>query len=301
MERHEVEAFLAVADELHFGRAAERLYVSTGRISQTIKVLERRFGAALFERTSRRVALTPIGRQFYEDLLPGVEQIRTAVRRATAAGRGLTGTLDIGFVGAAAGELILEVHKAFRTEHPDIEVRIREIQIDDGLDGWRRDTYDMALIGRPIVEPDLVVGPTLISEDRMLAVPAAHPLAAKSSLSLEDLAEVTLLRMPRTVPDSLLDDRIPSHTPSGRPIAHGPIAHTFQEILAMIGAGAGAFVVGAQVTRFYLRPGVRYVPFHDAPPVEWGFVWLRARETARVRAFDAAAARLARDCRGERG
>ncbi|MBU3067967.1 LysR family transcriptional regulator [Nocardia sp. NEAU-G5] len=300
MERHEIEAFLAVADELHFGRAAERLHVSTGRISQTIKVLERRFGAALFERTSRRVALTPIGRQFYEDLLPGVEQIRTAVCRATAAGRGLTGTLDIGFVGAAAGELILEVHKAFRAEHPDIEVRIREIQINDGLDGWRRDTYDMALTGRPIVEPDLVVGPTLIFEDRMLALPAAHPLAARSSLSLEDLAEVTLLRMPRTVPDALLDDRIPSHTPNGRPIAHGPIAHTFQEILAMIGAGTGAFVVGAQVTRFYLRPGVRYVPFRDAPPVEWGFVWLRARETVRVRAFAAAAARLTRDCRSER-
>ncbi len=70
MERHEVDAFLAVAEELHFSRAAERLRLSTARVSQTIQRLERRVGAPLFERTSRMVRLTPIGRQFRDDLEP---------------------------------------------------------------------------------------------------------------------------------------------------------------------------------------------------------------------------------------
>lgn len=295
MERYELEAFLAVAEELHFGRAAERLRVTTGRISQTIKGLERRFGAALFERTSRRVALTPIGRQLYDDLTPGLRQVRQALDRATNSGRGTDGIIDVGFVGAAAGQLILETTKVFRAEHPGAEVRFREVQITDGLESWRSEAYDMVLISRPIDEPDLVTGPTLISEQRMLAIPRGHRLAAESELSQEDLAEVTLLRMPGTVPDSVLDDRTPSHTPTGRPIEHGPVVHTFQELLARIGAGEGGFVVGAQVTRFYLRPDIVYLPLRDAPPIEWGFVWRVSRETERVRAFNDAALRVSKN------
>lgn len=289
MERHEIEAFLTLADELHFGRAAERLRVSPSRITQIIQRLERQIGATLFERTSRKVTLTPIGQLLREDLLPGHQRIQQAIERATAEGRGVTGVLNIGFNGAAAGQLILEATKHFRAAHPGSEVNIREVQISDGLIGWRSDAFDMVLIGRPIDEPDLVTGPTLISEARMLAVSSRHPLARRASISLEDLTAVTLLRMPTTLPDSVVQDRVPSHTPSGAPIAHGRRAQTFQEILTLIGAGEGAFIVGAQVTRFYLRPDVTYLPFDDAPPVEWGFVWRVSRETARVRAFNDAA------------
>ncbi|MFE7796246.1 LysR family transcriptional regulator [Nocardia sp. NPDC057440] len=289
MERHEIEAFLTLADELHFGRAAERLRVSPSRITQIIQRLERQIGAPLFERTSRRVTLTPIGRLLREDLLPGHQRIQQAIQRATAEGRGVTGVLNVGFNGAAAGQLILETTKHYRAAHPGSEVNIREVQINDGLNGWRSDAFDMVLISRPIDEPDLVTGPTLISEARMLAVSSRHPLARRASISLEDLTEVTLLRMPTTLPDSVVQDRVPSHTPSGAPIAHGRRAQTFQEILTLTGAGEGAFIVGAQVTRFYLRPDVVYLPFDDAPPVEWGFVWQVSRETARVRAFNDAA------------
>lgn len=294
MERYEVEAFLAVAEELHFGRAAERLRISTGRVSQTIKLLERRFGAVLFERTSRRVALTPIGRQLQADLRPVVEQMRYAIERATAAGHGMQGTLDIGFGDAAAGQLLLEATELFRTENPGADIRIREVQLSDGLDSCRTDAYDMLLICRPVDEPDFISGPTLMSEPRMLAVPAAHALATRSWITPEDLADITLIRMPTNLPAAMLEDRTPARTPGGRPIAHGLIAHTFQEILALVGAGAGGFIVGAQVTRFYLRPDVVYVPIRDAAPLEWGFVWQATRETARIRAFSDAALRASK-------
>ena len=87
MEQRDIEIFLTLAEELHFGRTAERLHVSTARVSQTIKKLERRIGAALFERTSRQVALTPIGRRLDDDLRPAYQQIREGIDRAIASGR----------------------------------------------------------------------------------------------------------------------------------------------------------------------------------------------------------------------
>jgi DNA-binding transcriptional LysR family regulator len=103
LERYELEAFLAVAEELHFGHAAERLRVSTARVSQTIRKLERRVGVALFNRTSRRVELSPVGRAFYDDLRPAWDQIAAAVDRAVEAGRGFAQTLRVCFTGAAGG------------------------------------------------------------------------------------------------------------------------------------------------------------------------------------------------------
>src|SRR5512141_1703599 len=97
MERREIEIFLVLADELHFGRTAERLHVTTARVSQTIRKLEHRFGTLLFERTSRRVTLTPVGRRLADDLRPAFEQIEAGIARATLAGREVRGVLRVGF------------------------------------------------------------------------------------------------------------------------------------------------------------------------------------------------------------
>jgi DNA-binding transcriptional LysR family regulator len=101
LERHEFDAFLTLSEELHFGRTAERLRVSTARVSQTIRKLERQVGSPLFIRTSRRVELTAVGRQLYDDLRPARNMIDTAMQRAIDAGRGFTGTLRAGFLTAA--------------------------------------------------------------------------------------------------------------------------------------------------------------------------------------------------------
>src|SRR4051794_2209436 len=145
LERHELEAFLALAEELHFGRTAERLRVSTARISQTIARLERRVGVPLFNRTSRRVELTAVGRQLYERTRPAWDQIGTALEQAIAAGRGVTGTLRAAFVGAAGGQLLVGAAELFRRRHPDCEVQLREAQMID-LMPWLRDgQIDIAL------------------------------------------------------------------------------------------------------------------------------------------------------------
>src|SRR4051812_47503341 len=123
LERHELEAFLTLAEELHFGRTAERLRVSTARVSQTIAKLERRIGVPLFNRTSRRVELTAVGQRLYEDVRPAWDQITTAFEQAVVAGRGLTGMLRVAFVGAASGQLLVGATELFRGRHPDCDVQ----------------------------------------------------------------------------------------------------------------------------------------------------------------------------------
>jgi DNA-binding transcriptional LysR family regulator len=294
LERHEVEAFLALAEELHFGRAADRLRVSTTRVSQIIRKLERRVGVPLFDRTSRRVQLTAVGRQLYEDVRPAWEHITASLQRATDAGRGLTGTLRAGFVGAAGGQLMFRVAELFRDRHRECDVQIREAQIGEAVPWILDGEVDIALVGYPADAPGLTAGGALISEARMLAVPAEHPLAAQESVSAEDLARIPLIRLPATIPEALRAMWTPDTTPGGRRIEAGPVATTFQEMLALIGSGRGAFPVGAHVRRYYVRPDVVYVFFSDAPPIEWGLVWRTDNATARVLAFNDASRNVVR-------
>lgn len=301
LERHEVEAFLTLAEELHFGRTAERLRVSTARVSQTIAKLERRAGVPLFRRTSRRVELTAPGRRLYEDVRPAWDQIAAAFERVTVAGRGLAGPLPVAFVGAAGGQLLIGVAERLRRRHPDCDVQLREAQMID-LMPWLRDgTVDVALATFPIAEPGITTGPVLMTEARLLAVPAGHPFARRDSLGLEDLAGTTVLQLPGTLPASLRADRTPAATPSGRPIAGGPAVATFNEVLTLIGAGHGVFPVGEQARRYYSRPDVAYVPLRDAPPLRWGLLWRTGGATARVEAFVAAARELSHPLGNVRG
>jgi DNA-binding transcriptional LysR family regulator len=297
VEQRDIEIFLTVADELHFGRAAERLHVSTARVSQTIKKVERQIGAPLFERTSRRVELTPIGRRLGDRLRPAYQQIQEALDEAVAGAGGVRGTLRVGFVGAAAGKFVLEVAEAFRAEHPECEVQFREKQFGAGLGPLRGGEFDMLLATVPVFgarEADLTRGSLLFEGDRMLAVSARHPFAHRRSVSFADLARTTVLRLPATVPDYWDHALVPQHTSDGRPVERGPSFGTVQEMLALVGAGMGTYPVPSQATGYHVRPDVAYVPIHDAPPHLWRFVWLSAAETARIRAFDRAAAALAK-------
>ena len=291
MEQREIEAFLTLAEELHFGRTAERLLVSTGRVSQLIKTLERRTGAPLFERTSRRVALTPLGEQLNDDLRPAYERVQAALAKAADAGRGV---LRAGFVNAAAGQLVVSIADAFRARHPDCAVEIREAQVGDCLTALRSGEIDVLAAAFPLREPDLVAGPVLVREPRLLAVSSGHPFARLASVSVEDLSRAEVLRAPCGGLDYWEADRVPARTPGGRGVERGQETTTFQEMLTLIGAGRGVYPVGAHAERYYARPDVAYVPFRDAPPLEWGLIWRASGETARVRAF----AQAARDTTG---
>jgi len=293
VERREIEIFLVLAEELHFGRTAERLHVTTARVSQTISKLEQRFGALLFERTSRRVTLTPVGRRLHDDLKPAFDQIEEGIERAIAAGREVRGVLRVGFFRAAAARFVLDVANLFEARHPDCAVEIRENQLNNALGLVRADEIDILLLMLPLDEPDLVAGPVLVREARMLAVSSRHPFARRESVSLNDLARDKVLRSPDSLPAYLHDSLVPAQTPDGQTITRGPTFATIQEMLSLIGAGRGMYPQPAHMAQYYARPDVTYVPIRDGAPFEWAFTWRRVAETQRIRAFNQAALDLA--------
>ncbi|MBQ0896967.1 LysR family transcriptional regulator [Micromonospora sp. U56] len=288
LERHEVETFLALAEELHFGRTAERLRVTTGRISHVVKKLERRIGAPLFERTSRVVRLTPIGHRLADDLRPLVAGMEDAVRRAVEAGRGVTGELRVAFLGEWTAPVLLRAVNLFRERHPDCEVHVHEAQLANSRSSLVDGSIDVLIAAYPF--DGMANGPALLSEGRVLAVAAGHPLAGAEWVSLEVLADHPVVQYPAVTSAEFKRDRTPDRTPSGRPVPRGPVGNTFSEMLSLVAMDRGVLPVGEHTRRYYPRPDVAYVPIHDAPPIRRGPVWLETNTTERVREFVRAAA-----------
>ncbi|MFE4357777.1 LysR family transcriptional regulator [Kitasatospora sp. NPDC056800] len=293
-ERLEIEGFVVLAEELHFGRTAERLGVSRARVSQTIQRLERRVGAPLFERTSRRVRLTELGRRLLEDVGPAYRRIGDGLERARAAARGVEGVLTVGYLGGAAGEFVMEVIGAFARRHPGIDVRIHETQVASMFEPLRGGGAQVLVTQFPVEEEDLVRGPVVLRVPRMLAVPANHVLARRESVGVEDLARDRVFACTGHVPGYWQEWLAPSVTPGGRVVERGRSAATLAETLAMVGAGQGISPVGADVAAHSAPPGVVFVPFVDAEPLEYGLVWRAGGDSARVRAFAAVAVERAR-------
>ncbi|RJL36158.1 LysR family transcriptional regulator [Bailinhaonella thermotolerans] len=285
-----METFLTLAEELHFGRAADRLHVSRARVSQMTQALERRVGGPLFERTSRKVALTPLGGRLREDLRPHYLGVLDALATAADSAQGGGGVLRVGFSSPAASERVMGVVEAFRASHPRCQVRIREVHLSDRYGPLRRGELDLQVVELPVEEPDLTVGPVLLRDATVLAVSASHRLAGRASVSIEDLAGENLL-VTGDMPGYFRAHHMPGRTPSGRPIPHSTTTRYWQELLALVAAGEGVTISAAQGARYYPRPNLVYVPFHDVAPFEYALVWRTAGVSPRARSFIGTAVR----------
>ena len=275
MERREIEIFLTLAEELHFGRTAERLLVSQARVSQTIAKLERRFGVSLFERTSRRVALTPVGSALYTDVRAGHDRIEKGVAAAVAVGRGVTGTLAVGLEAPAVAELAAGVFARFRTRHSGVEVMFRETGFADPLDLLRDGEVDVAVTNAPVDEEGFEEGPEVYREPVVLAMARRHHLAVRETVALADLDGETVFRAGRrAAPYRQEPDRT---------------AATLLDLMTLIAAGEGVCPLAAHAADYFARPSLAMVPFETgSPPVRWVLCWRRGQRTARVAELAAA-------------
>ncbi|GAA3017879.1 LysR family transcriptional regulator [Streptosporangium longisporum] len=290
MELRDIEIFLTLAEELHFGRTAERLGVSQARVSQAVGRQERRLGVVLFDRTSRRVTLTPVGRRLREDLQQALDLLRAGLARAEAAGLG-SQTLRLGVFGHAGHELRPLVD-AFRTRHPGIDVRFGEINGSDPFTALRTGDHDAHVLWLPVAEPDLTVGPVVFTAGRVLAVPADHPLAGRGTASLEDLADNHVVDLGPDAPAYWVESMVPTRTPLGRRVPRGPAARTFHEILSLVAAGDCVHPLGEVAARYNNPPGVVFLPLRDAPVLRWALTWRSAADGPALRALARTAADL---------
>ena len=284
MDMQQVEAFLAVADELHFGRAAERLVLSRPRVSKLIASLEREVGGALFSRTSRRVRLTPLGTRFRQQLRPGYNQMQAALADARAAATQASGVLRIGFTVTTGGQALTRLVTAFASAHPDCQVSLTEVGIGDPYAPLRRDEIDVLVNWLAVDEPDLTAGPVIDRCDRALAVAAGHPLAASRQVTAEDLGDLEMARIPPSLPAALSDALPPPRPPSGRPTRRIHQVQGLHHTLALVASGRIVHPTVASLPLAH-RADITLIPITGLPPLPLGLIWCTAHENARIRAL----------------
>src|SRR5579884_462167 len=158
IELREIRVFLTLAQELHFGRTADRLRLSTSHVSQTIRTLEARIGGQLLERSSRHVALTALGERFREQLEPAFAAVQDAVDAAQRDARGLTAQLRLGFTETTQGPVLSRLVRGFQDLHPGCEVTLHEVEAFDPYSRLRRGEVDVLCHYLPVAEADLIAG-----------------------------------------------------------------------------------------------------------------------------------------------
>ncbi|MGW0878985.1 LysR family transcriptional regulator [Streptomyces sp. NPDC002671] len=292
MDLTEIETFLVLSEELHFGRTAERLMLSQSRVSQLIRNLERRIGAPLFTRTSRRVALTPLGQHTRGTLGTAYTGLRKSFEEAVAIAQGVVGTLRVGFLGCLNGPPLTDPVTAFGRRHPACDITVAEVAWSDVYGALRTDEIDVLFTLLPLDEPDLRVGTVLVSHPRVLAVATDHPLARRETVDVEELADWVVLDGPAERPEAFRHAICPPFTPRGRPLRREPGGRTYQEALHSVASGRLVWATHEGLFRLYRHPGVTHRPLTGMAPANGALVWRTDTETAKIRAFTALATQL---------
>jgi DNA-binding transcriptional LysR family regulator len=280
----EIEVFLALAEELHFGRTAERLHMPQPRVSRLVSALEHRVGGTLFERTSRRVRLTPLGEQLRSQLQPAYLQLTAVLDEARAAARRTAGVLRIGFSPTSNMAVLTRLTVAFEARNPGCHAVLDGISNLDPYSALRRGELDVLVNWMAVDEPDLTAGPVLEYRDRVLAVASTDPLAGRQSVSLEDIADRDVALMIPPFPPALYDAIIPPCTPSGRVIRRSQPARSIHELVALVARGQIVHPTAAGIPMF-ARDDICLVPLTDVPPLALGLIWCTAHQNARIRAL----------------
>jgi DNA-binding transcriptional LysR family regulator len=303
VELRDIRTFLTVSEELHFGRAAKRLHVSQGRVSQMIRALEREVGAALFERTSRQVRLTVLGERFRVGVQQGYDDLAQVLQDCRAAALSASGRLRVGYAPSIGGDFTTRVTAAFEADHPWCTTTLHAVPFGCGIrpeDTLKDDAADVVLAwspggdGKAMEATDLTVGPVLAEVPRALLVPDHHPLAEHRTVSVEDLTEYELLKPPITEDPRLRDLWTPRFTPSGRPIRHtaddlatltGRRGVLVEDVLTLVARGRGLHCTVTSLLERFPFPGLRVIPIRDMAPMVVVPVWLTAADNATIRAF----------------
>lgn len=248
MELRHLRYFVAVAEELHFGRAAVRLHISQPPLSQQIKALEEELGVTLFRRTRRVVSLTDAGKAFLPAARATIEQARRAESLVRDVASGRAGSLAIGFVMSAGYSILPDAIRRFRKAHPDVALILREMIPSEQLEALAKQALDIGILRPPVSAPGISFE-TLLDEPLVAALPAGHRLAAKRTLRLQQLQDEDWILFPRRHGPGLLDAithacREAGFSPSVR---HEP--NDIQSVLAHVAAGLGVSLLPGSLFR----------------------------------------------------
>jgi DNA-binding transcriptional LysR family regulator len=257
----QLRAFLAVAEHLSFTRAAQHLGVAQPALSQTVRTLERELGVALFERTTRSVALTDAGAAFAAELAPAMASIHAAVQGARAA---QPSVLRVAFKAGGVGPLLTEVLHAFNAAHPHIEITLERLEWGDETRSLRTGACDVALV-RPPLDVSGLRTVVLFTDRRVLAVAATHRLARQRRVHIDELADEPIVHGGPHAPAALQDYWTINPRPDGRTPVWGPAARSNEEMLEHVALGSAVAITAATVPGYYPRPDIAFRPLDGIP------------------------------------
>ena len=260
MELRHLRYFVAVAEELHFGRAAERLHIAQPPLSQQIKALENELGVQLLARTKRKVELTPAGRLFLDEARLTLSQAARAQRIAVEADKGVRGRLRIGFVTSASYSILPVLVRRFRRDFPFIDLDLVEMIPSRQIEALEQGRIDVGIL-RPPVEGAGLVLETILEEPLVAALPSDHRLAVQKTVSLKMLAEEAFVFFPRHHGPGIYDVVMHAcHAAGFSPrISYAP--NEMQTILAYVAAGLGVSIVPQSLSGFH-QGSIQYLPVH---------------------------------------
>jgi DNA-binding transcriptional LysR family regulator len=261
MELKQLRYFVAVAEELHFGRAARRLFISQPALSFDIRRFEEQLGVQLLERNSKTVALTNAGHVLLGEARRLLQQAEEAERMTTRSAHGLAGRLRIGFVNSMLYRGLPEAVQRFEAEHPAVEIVLKEMNTAEQARALQQLQIDVGFAHWGHFPPEVQTS-VLLSEAFVCCLPASHPLARRRRIELSKLAREPFILFPRGVSPHYHDQIIATCVEAGFSPQIRHEARLWQTVVTMVEFGMGIALVPQalarmQTTRVVFRPLVR--------------------------------------------
>jgi DNA-binding transcriptional LysR family regulator len=293
LELRQLRYFVTVAEELHFGRAAERLHMTQPPLSQTIAALEELLGAPLFLRNRRQVTLTPAGAALLPEarrILAHSSELPQLVRRAAA---GQTGRLSLAFVTTADYSVLPTFMRRYRAAFPEVQIALREATSDLQVEQLMRGQIDAGLLIPPLPDKtrDELDYMKVLEEPLVLCAPAGlaaltgSPALPLPPVRLQDLPQLPLVIFPRQSSPALYDAILTCFRDAGITPVIGQEAIQMQTIVSLVSGGMGLALVPQSVSNL-MRPGVEYRALADPTPlVETGLAWRRDNTSPVLKGF----------------
>ncbi len=288
----ELRYFVAVAEELHFTRAAERLFISQPALSKQIRLLEDQLRVELFVRDRRHVRLTPAGEALFaraRELVGGWDAAQQAVADAAAAAEAV---LRIGFSTSIGRGLVARIQQQFARARPDWRLQLRQVDWADPTGGLRDGSSDLAIVWRPLAAADRFSYLVLAEEPRHLALRADHPLAGRREVEFAELLDEPFLALPEEA-GQLRADWLAVDQRNGREPRIGGIVTNAEETFEAVLAGLGVVLLSAGNAEIYQRPGIATVPVRGVPASRLVLLWREDDHREVIRDFVDAAGRSA--------
>ena len=284
MELRHLKYFVAVAEEMHFGRAAKRLHIAQPPLSQQIMNLETELGVKLFDRTRRTIQITDAGIYFLKEAQQLLLHVERAAETARRIYQGQAGRLIVGFVGSVVHTFLPEGLRLFRERFPDVELVLQELNTAEQIRSLHARRIDVGFL-YPDAQDSMLASQTLTQAPLMVVLPKKHVLSGRKSLHIRELAQEPFIANTRSSEPGVRDAFISLCHSAGFSPRIAQEAGNVQTVLGLVASGLGVCLL-PDFIKSIRRPGVRYIPLSGSPPtVKLAAVWHSDNSSTLVKSF----------------